>query len=600
MRSKYRFIRINKGFTLVELILTLAVISIISLTAFQSMNKDFENKQAMAAGEQIRNIGVGVNNYIVNHYDSISKLENSSGGTQDIGPRTCDPTKLSCEITVQTLSNEGMLPPAFINKNVYGAGYKIIISRKGTSPYWNISSLITTDKPLLVGGSVRYDLLGKAMQEAGVDSGMTRGLATKMDGYKGSWSATQTDYSNINNLGLLGFIAGYGSNSYSAFLRRDGTLPMTGDLNMGTKNIYGAANITASGKGSFGGEVEAGSWIKAKNGYGDVISIGGDAATNDYEIMLGSDKPLTIYGAVAPVQINVNGSLKTSVDLNADGSIAAKGNINAGNWLSAKNQNGDKMMIGGDSTGDYDIVFAPTQSGNNVVGFFSSGSSTPFDFNFRGNVNALNASGTQMGVSMNGTTGDIAASGNLKAKTLLPMSTVLYGSACSNVGAISKDSTGSSLICAVSGKWVKSSSVIEVFNQDLSASLPILTTGLVSYCSTTSQQQYTITLNPIQDEMFSTAFTASLTPPSAANAPTSGSDYDRRISLVRTGTGCVLVNDVVCTAQSNIEAGRTGSMSCIRELKAGQSYTVKYVLGNNTEVSMKSSRFLVQYSRVPM
>lgn len=69
---------------------------------------------------------------------------------------------------------------------------------------------------------------------------------------------------------------------------------------------------------------------------------------------------------------------------------------------------------------------------------------------------------------------------------------------------------------------------------------------------------------------------------------------------MRTGTGCVLVNDEVCTAQSNIEAGRTGAMTCIRDLKAGQSYTVKWILGNNTEVSMKSSRFLVQYTRFPL
>ena len=39
--------------------------------------------------------------------------------------------------------------------------------------------------------------------------------------------------------------------------------------------MTGAANITASGKGTFGGEVEAGAWVHARNGYGDVISLGG-------------------------------------------------------------------------------------------------------------------------------------------------------------------------------------------------------------------------------------------------------------------------------------------------------------------------------------
>ncbi len=124
------------------------------------------------------------------------------------------------------------------------------------------------------------------MQEAGIDSGMTRATPTVLEGFKGSWNNTSTEYSVINKQGLLSYQLGYGTYAYSVFLRRDGTLPMTGDLNMGTKNIYGAANITASGKGSFGGEVEAGSWIHARNGYGDLISIGGDSIDSDYEINL--------------------------------------------------------------------------------------------------------------------------------------------------------------------------------------------------------------------------------------------------------------------------------------------------------------------------
>lgn len=362
---------------------------------------------------------------------------------------------------------------------------------------------------------------------------------------------------------------------------------------MGGNNISNAKDISASGKGSFGGDItsagniNAAKEVTAHNGYGDAITIGGDAATNDYEIRLGSAKPLSIYGP-------------SLIDVNVSGTVNASKDINAGNWLTAKNANGDKMMIGGDATGDYDIVFQPTASGNNVVGFFSSGSATPFDFNFRGSVNALNAQGTQKGVGLNGTTGEITASGNLKANTLLATSTFGYGNGCSDVGAISKDNKGNVLVCSASKLWVKSSSAIDVFSQDLSGSLPILTSGLVPACSDKSQQQYSITVNPIQDEVFTTSFTASLIQPSAANTPTSGSDYDRRIALMRTGTGCVLVNNVICTAQSNIEAGRTGAMTCIRDLRAGQSYTIKWVLGNNTEETMKSSRFLVQYTRFPL
>ena len=584
------FIDVKKGFSLLELILVLGVGTMVAFMKFQDMKNEQEQILANAVGQQIKQVGEAVNGYINIRYDKIALLSNASGNGTDPGPRTC--TGSVCEITYQTLVNEGLLPSSFNGYNIIKSPYKIILKRDGTSPNYVINGLITTASSWTENGAVRYDLLGKAMQSAGIDSGVTK-TTSSASGFNAQWSEASSNFNNITSIGQLAFRVGYNSALYSMYLRRDGTLPMTGDLNMGGNNISNAKDITASGKGSFGGDVtsagniNAAKEVTAHNGYGDAITIGGDAATNDYEIRLGSAKPLSIYGP-------------SLIDVNVSGTVNASKDINAGNWLTAKNGNGDKMMLGGDSTGDYDIVFQPTASGNNVVGFFSSGSATPFDFNFRGTINALNPQGNKRGAAINGTTGDITASGNLKANTLLSTSTFGYGNGCSDVGAISKDNKGNILVCSASKLWVKSSSAIDVYSQDLSGSLPILTSGLVSYCSTTSQQQYSITINPIQDEVFTTSFTASLTQPSTANSPTSGLDYDRRIALIRTGTGCVLVNDEVCTAQSNIEAGRTGAMTCIRDLKAGQSYTVKWILGNNTEVSMRSSRFLVQYTRFPL
>ncbi|MDH8206362.1 shufflon system plasmid conjugative transfer pilus tip adhesin PilV, partial [Klebsiella pneumoniae] len=63
-----------------------------------------------------------------------------------------------------------------------------------------------------------------------------------------------------------------------------------------------AKNITASGTGSFGGNITAGGNINAAkeviahNGYGDTITLGGDNAGNDYEIRLSNGgRPLSIY-----------------------------------------------------------------------------------------------------------------------------------------------------------------------------------------------------------------------------------------------------------------------------------------------------------------
>jgi len=352
---KFKLIKVNKfakqkGFTLVELILTLSVIASISFMAFQSLNKQYEDNMASASGQQIKDVGMAVNNYIVNHYDVLSKLQNATGAASDQGPRNCSSGTGICVITTETLAKEGLLPSSFNGKNVYGSGYQISLKRTGTSPYWNVTGLITTDTPLMLGsknGVPRYDLLGVAMQKAGTDSGMSRNSAYQIDGYKGTWNAKANDYPNINKLGVLGFQAGYGSNSYSAFLRRDGTLPMTGDLNMGTKNIYGAANITASGKGTFGGEVEAGSWVHSRNGYGDTMSIGGDAAGNDYEIRISNpNRPITVYSASGTTKMTVTGTLTAGENLVSNDQLNVKNNGSFGGKIGTNGLNPNDLPSG--------------------------------------------------------------------------------------------------------------------------------------------------------------------------------------------------------------------------------------------------------------
>jgi hypothetical protein len=83
---------------------------------------------------------------------------------------------------------------------------------------------------------------------------------------------------------------------------------MTGDLNMGGNNINNAKNITASGTGSFGGNITSGGTVTAAgqvvahNGYGDTIALGGDAAGNDYEIRLSNGtKPLSVFSQMLQI-----------------------------------------------------------------------------------------------------------------------------------------------------------------------------------------------------------------------------------------------------------------------------------------------------------
>lgn len=413
----------NKGFTLVELILTLSVSLGITFMSFQQMLLTQESTQAKIAGQQIKQIGDSVNSYIAVHYDKMASLSNSTGSSTDPGPRTCSTSSSTCIITVQTLINEGLLPTTYTGKNIFNSEYSIVLRRSGSAPYYNVTGMITTNNAWNTANNrVRYDLLGRAMDEAGIDSGMSRDSASIINGYKGSWVQKSSDYSNISKLGQLGFQAGYGSYSYSIYLRRDGTLPMTGNLNMGAQNINnakdinGSGNLTMSGTGTFGGEVTA------TNGYGDKITVGGDAASNDYELRLGSAKQLTVYSP------------------------------NAAQYSTVLRVNRNTVINERMATNGYDPNDVPTGFGGGLrtldvvssgtVGVIKSGSS--------------GASANWAAYMTN--TGTIYASGNINADGtvngayLKATTTSTLGATCSNTGSISKDSTGKLLSC-VSGRW---------------------------------------------------------------------------------------------------------------------------------------------------
>lgn len=524
------------GFTLIEILLVIGVIMIMSIIKIRDINEETENMQSKMLASQIKTVADATNAFLVLKYNELSVL--SSPGV------SCNTGAETCNITLQNLSDEALLPPNFNNNTILGNPYEIQLKRTGFAPNYMMSGVVLTKGIKNTENTPSLVFLGKVLRDIGRDGGLNK-TSGKIIGTANGWSADSALFPVLSGkTGYIGSAVGTLSGAYYVYLRRDGTLPMTGDLNMDGHNIQNVNNLTATG------------------------------------------------------EIKTNGNIVSGNDVISNGNISAKGNINAGNWLSAKNKAGNKVMIGGDETGDYDIVFDPTTSGNNVVGFFSSGSSTPFDFNFRGNLNALNAKGTQQGVSMNGTTGDITASGDIKGNTLLANSTVLYGDSCDKVGAISKDSSGNPLICSSNNKWIKSNSVIETFNRDFYTTLPLQTSGLDVPCigtaDTGSQQQYTFSISPIQNEAIFISFTGSLS--SSSNPPTANT-ADSRISTLLAGTGCIYINNILCTGLSNIGIGRTGSMSCIKELIGGQTYNFRFVLGNNYDSTVRSRAFIIQYLR---
>lgn len=361
--------KIKKGFSLLELTLVLGVGTMVAFMKFQDMKNEQESILASAVGQQMKQIGEAVNGYINIRYDKLSTLSNAAGTGTDPGPRTCSGSV--CEITYQTLINEGLLPSTYTGTNANKSSYKIILKRDGTSPNYVINGLITTSTAWIEGGKTRYDLLGKAMQTAGIDSGMTRTTSNAF-GYSGQWSETSANFNNITSTGQLAFRVGYNSALYSVYLRRDGTLPMTGDLNLDGHNINNIANINATGNitttgnvfgkdinatGAIkaGGDITSGGWLRATTGFGDQIVIGGDAVGRDYEIKLKTKGlPLVIhddYNSTDYTILRTYGSFQALGDIKASKTDTLSGNITAsGNIEAAKNVKGATLESTGRAT----------------------------------------------------------------------------------------------------------------------------------------------------------------------------------------------------------------------------------------------------------
>lgn len=368
----------KKGFSLLELVLVLGVGSMMAFMRFQDMKNEQETIIANAVGQQIKQVGEAVNGYINIRYDKLSTLSSSSSQSSDPGPRVCNAS--GCEITYQTLVNEGLLPASYTGINAQKSSYKIILKRSGISPNYVVNGLITTTLPWMEGDKYRYDLLGRAMQAAGIDSGMTQS-ATLASGLQGAWKETATDYSNITSAGLMAYRVGYDSSMYSVYLRRDGTLPMTGDLNMGGKSIKNVQDITAAGSGDFGGNIISGGTISAAgqviahNGYGNSLVIGGDAVGNNFEIKISGQKQLDILSDNnSSITLVANGRIEVKnpqngtvgVNINDEGAINTIGEIKAsGNIVSDKGLKGATVeSIGRTTVGEYIKINGLSVAGN--------------------------------------------------------------------------------------------------------------------------------------------------------------------------------------------------------------------------------------------
>ncbi|EPP7233735.1 prepilin cleavage protein [Shigella flexneri] len=426
----------KNGFSLLELILVLGVGTTLAFLKFQDMLHDQEEVKASAAGQQIKQLGEAVNGYINIRYDKLSTLSNSAGTGTDPGPRTCTTSNSVCSITYQTLINEGLLPSTYVARNSFGSDYSIQLKRSGTSPNYIIDGIIVTNSSWIEGGNIRYDLLGKAMQSAGIDSGMTKS-ATQLSGYGNNWNYLSSGYPAITKAGMLGYRVGYNSAMYSVYLRRDGTLPMTGNLNMGGQSIYNTQDITAAGTTTTG-------ILKTNSAatVGTTLNVGGVTT-------LGSDLNVAGNG-------QVNGNLNSNNTVSGT-TVTSRGETYTQNWFRTLGDGGIYFQKYGGGWNMGDTATINAFGGKNVqttAGFYGGYVHSNGNIDANGTVNAqyVWASGN-LNSNYVHSNGNIDANGRVNAGEFVYVNgQANIGWGCSPNGLIGRTGSGN-LVSCVNGIW---------------------------------------------------------------------------------------------------------------------------------------------------
>lgn len=243
--------KINKGFTLLELILVLGIGTLAFIGFIQQEQKRQENLASENAGGQIYEVGQAFAQYI-NMNNSILQAAVPIGTTTAAGAVPL--TVLQQDSTTNTniggtnVPNRLLLPTTYLNRlgfpTVIPVTYTLYLRNNGGT----ITGLVLTNTAIIdKTGATRYDWAGTAMKKAGSNAGISFGLANQLNGLNGVWTLSNADFTDINTLGKIGYRVAYQGTFDSTYLRLDGMYPMNGNLNMGNYSVRNATDISYTG-----------------------------------------------------------------------------------------------------------------------------------------------------------------------------------------------------------------------------------------------------------------------------------------------------------------------------------------------------------------
>jgi len=237
------------GWLLVELALVLLVLALLSARDVVKKVDGLADQRAVAAATGLDVVRKAGNDYIASYYSQINAQ--ASGQPMTVGTVT---VANAVKPTIGELVSLGKLPAGTTARSlVPGGDYRMFIftnpstctlpSTPGST--CNLDGLVCVNAPLLFKNKVDHVRLGLASKEIGADGGASQSaLPGTISGLGGTWTAPNPLGSVA---GLLCARIGYSSSGFAQFLRKDGSVAMTGNLNVGGNSLTNVQNLNATG-----------------------------------------------------------------------------------------------------------------------------------------------------------------------------------------------------------------------------------------------------------------------------------------------------------------------------------------------------------------
>lgn len=257
--------RVQKGFLLPQLAVAVTVVSLamayVGNHYWRTTLDQNRDDKAKMVGERLAKVSDAVKTYATTFFTQIQLNQPiSRNGYTLAAQRALSPTPAD-------LSALGFLPSTATNPVIYNGqsiDYNVVMqvnTQSGCSvPSCSLLFSVITSAPLQIPDSTTPDVR-RATLAANAASPGNAGVAlpSSMGGNPGVFVTNGGTVLTTNPSGVAGLVAmtdGYDSQGFFEFLRRDGSLPMTGTLNMqdtsGTKhdianaNDIDSVNVTAS------------------------------------------------------------------------------------------------------------------------------------------------------------------------------------------------------------------------------------------------------------------------------------------------------------------------------------------------------------------